>query len=355
MSLNKRGPLFRRVLGGSAAAFVGLWLLCAPMLREDAPQTVTSDVCKVGDGMTVSGFVVFSETTVGTGALVPAVADGRAVRRGQTVAWRCTAQTAEAAAEKQALTARIDALTAAPADDAAVKAALHQYAKHPTQAAAQTVRRALLSRAEGGNRLAETLRQQAAQIALPAVAATTSGCFAYKAASVLTPQALARVSPSEFSLLTEQTAPACRILLGQTWYFAALLPENRALSPAQRVCVSFPSGAAAEMTLVRRAESEAGCLIALSCDERLSEVAALGQTEARLTFAEYEGLNVPKAALRVRDGTTGVYVQIAGEARFRAVTLLYEEEDRFLAAEYPGDLTYLQPGDEILIDYYPET
>ena len=74
-----------------------------------------------------------------------------------------------------------------------------------------------------------------------------------------------------------------------------------------------------------------------------------------LTFRSYAGLRVPKEALCTgADGTAGVYVREGAVARFKAVDVLYESEDGYVAALDQTSTENLWPGDEILIgsNYY---
>lgn len=353
MGLKKRGPLYRRVVCNSLAALACVRFLCASLPSENAPRTVQADVCKVGDGLTVSGFVVFSEQTVGDGLLYPAVSSGQHVSAGQTVAWRYDSETLAACEEKRALADSIAILSAAPTEDAAVLAAVRDYTNEPSGTTAQTLRAALLSNSLAAEERADLLmelRELSAEIVLPCVSAASSGCFSYKTASILPPEMLFSVSPEEFPLPHANDTQTCCLIIGERWYFAALIPADGDLFPSQTIAAAFPNGTQVEMTLERCAESGENRLIVLSCGERLPQVAALSQTEAHLTCSEQEGLYVPKCAVRVCDGKTGVYVLIAGQAKFRRITILFEQDDFFLAAQVPGNLAYLQAGDEILLD-----
>ena len=66
MGLSKHGPLYRKLIWISLAVLLCGYVLCAALLGGGAPETVAASVCKVGDGCTVSGFVVFFEKTVAT-------------------------------------------------------------------------------------------------------------------------------------------------------------------------------------------------------------------------------------------------------------------------------------------------
>lgn len=357
MGLRKHGPLFQRLIWIFLAALLCCYALCALLLGDDAPKTVRASVCKVGDGMTVSGFVVFEERAVGAGRLCPAVATGRHVAAGERVAWRCEQEQEALCAEKQQLLERLDALTAPTAgSDAEVKTALHRLALLPSAEAASEVQNRVLRREavtlkpETLQAAVEALREQWRETDLPAVNASESGCFAYKRPSALTPKRLLGISPAEFLRLKLGQTPSCRLITGDRWYFAALLPEERELLPAQTLTVHLTPTLTVEMTVERLCTTPEGRLLVLSSRERLADAAALDRVRARLEFSSCEGLRVPKTAIRYHEGQTGVYVRTAGQIRFKPVTLLSEREDDFLAALTPADPAALREGDEMLLN-----
>ena len=355
MGLVKQGPLFRRLIWALLAGLLAVYALCALLLGGDAPETATASVCKVGVGLSVSGFVVFREKAVGTGRLWPAVATGTHVAAGQCVAWRYEAGQEALCEEKREISDRLAALTASAAgSDAEIKAALHRFALAPSQTAEQMLEKRILRReavAVGEETLhtaIEAMEQRSKELELPAVNAAESGCFAEKPPSVLTPERLLGISPGEFLQLEAGKIPGCRLITGEEWYFAALLPEERELLPGTAIPVRLTPALTVSMTVERLSVTPEGRLLVLSCREKLAEAAELCSVTARLQFSSCEGLRVPKAAIQYRDGRTGVYVLVAGQKKFKPVELIYEREDDFLAAQ-ALDPAALQPGDEMIL------
>ena len=242
-----------------------------------------------------------------------------------------------------------------PVHRSAAAAALHALTLAPTAEGARALRYQILRReavnADPDTKEAalETLRTRAKELALPPVCAPESGCFAEKVPSVVSPAALQGLSPAEFLQLRPETAQGCRLITDDRWYFAALLPEARELLPGQTVTVRLTDALTVEMAVERVSTTPEGSLLVLSAREHLAEAAALGQVRARLQFSACEGLRVPKAAVQYRDGQTGVDVLVAGQVKFKPVTLLCEREDDFLAARTPGDPAALQEGDEMVV------
>ena len=130
------------------------------------------------------------------------------------------------------------------------------------------------------------------------------------------------------------------------------------LAAGDTVRLSFPRDAFedADMEILRIGPGEGGrSLLVLGCGSRLGDVTLLRRQACTLTFRSYAGLRVPKEALCTgADGTVGVYVREGAVARFKAVDVLYESEDGYVAALDQTSTENLWPGDEILIgsNYY---
>ena len=155
-------------------------------------------------------------------------------------------------------------------------------------------------------------------------------------------------------LLNELTAQA-RAGTSGLWL---LVPEQLSHQAERTLClaggdeISRRAEVLSFTRLAARVFAQAGGVSARYLDKggRLLTMAlAVEQVRARLRFSFCEGLRVPKAAVQYRDGQTGVDVLVAGQVKFKPVTLLCEREDDFLAALTPGDPAALQPGDEMVV------
>ena len=70
----------------------------------------------------------------------------------------------------------------------------------------------------------------------------------------------------------------------------------------------------------------------------MQDVTALRTVTASLNFNTYEGLRVPKTAVRTENGRTGVYVLIGAKARWKPVDVLYEYGEFCLIRREPDGL-----------------
>ncbi len=84
----------------------------------------------------------------------------------------------------------------------------------------------------------------------------------------------------------------------------------------------------------------------------------LREQNAELILNEYEGLRVPKNALRVdEDGVSGVYCLVGRVAYFKPVSIVYQGSDYCLvtpgeieaATDSQKSLYTLRPNDEVIV------
>jgi len=162
--------------------------------------------------------------------------------------------------------------------------------------------------------------------------------------SVLRPDALAALTPAELDAVTPErtTATAGKLIRGSSWYYAAAIDAETAaqLRVGQALLLRAASGVDFDLPVtvqsVGRAQ-DGRSVIVLTGDEYLSYVTMLRAQSAELILRTYDGLRIPKLALRVgEDGQTGVYCRVGLLAYFKPVTLLYQGEDYCLVV--PGEI-----------------
>ena len=106
------------------------------------------------------------------------------------------------------------------------------------------------------------------------------------------------------------------------------------------------------------AEENGKCLIVVQSSRYLSYMTMLREQNAELILNEYDGLRVPKNALRVDEkGVSGVYCLIGRVAYFKPVSIVYQGSDYCLvkpgkieaATESQQSLYTLRPNDEVIV------
>ena len=158
----------------------------------------------------------------------------------------------------------------------------------------------------------------------------------------LSPSALAAVSPAE-----GVSSNVGKLITGDTWYFAANLPaaEAESLREGSRVSVRFANGLDRDMEMRVRSisrEEDGQRTLVLESGEYLALTTLLRHQTAQVICRTYEGIRVPKNAVRVETRTvgegeeaqevrfTGVYCRMARLASLKPVQVLYEGEDYYL-------------------------
>lgn len=209
----------------------------------------------------------------------------------------------------------------------------------------------------------EAQQQRSAQ----SVTAPSSGLFSavvdgYE--STLTPAALETMTPSQLSAVSADSSLSSNVgkmIYGDTWYYAASMSDEDASAyrVGRSVTLRFTTELNRDltMTVARISDSENGRrLVVFSCDEYLSEVTLLRRQSASIIHESYSGIRVPTAALRVEDGTPGVYCLVGMQAAFKPVTVVYQGENYYLVepAKNADDTentgtSRLRKGDSVII------
>lgn len=200
------------------------------------------------------------------------------------------------------------------------------------------------------------------------ITAPVSGAYSAVAdgyESVLTPEALETMTPSALAAVTPQSVSTTvgKLCEGSRWYFAANVNEAdaAAFKEGQRLTLRMASGVDFDLpvTVMRVSAAENGkCLIVTESDQYLSYVTLLREQNAELILEEYEGLRIPKNALRVdENGESGVYCRVGRVAYFKPVRIVYQGSDYCLVE--PGELSVtaesqialftLRANDEVII------
>ena len=202
--------------------------------------------------------------------------------------------------------------------------------------------------------------------------------------AVLTPESLETLMPGKLDRLEPDEAARSassvgKLVLGDTWYYAANLDEGEAalLQDSTGLKLRFAKGVSQDLDveLVFVSEPEGGRVTAVfRGDTYLSELTLLRQQSAKVIRRTTEGIRVPIESVRLReetvageDGTettvsqTGVYCVVGMEARFKPVDVLYSGEEFALVRstlDRAEDVTAAQeqirirPGDQVIVTAY---
>ena len=176
--------------------------------------------------------------------------------------------------------------------------------------------------------------------------------------SVLTPEKLTTMSAQDYNALEPEAVPEGtigKLIRGSTWYYVTTLPasELKNVKEGSTVSVLFARDVynQIDMTVERVGSNEAGYrLLVLSCDRYMQNVTLLRQQSADVVFNAYQGLRVPKDAVRVSDdGQTGVYILEGAAARWKPITILHDNGESYVVELDKSSTANLWPGDEVII------
>ncbi|MBR7010782.1 MAG: hypothetical protein IKI02_07740 [Oscillospiraceae bacterium] len=349
---------------------------------------------EVGDGITTSGFLVRSEQALTAGSaelVVPVRDEGEKVGRGQTVA---ATYRDEAARSRQA---RIEALeeelaqmryahsfSGSDLDSATLDNDIQRQMNEVTLLAARrefsaadkaaealkpyVLRRylnsadaeALWTRIRSAEATLNELRAEA-EAESGSIAAPVSGWFSGVAdgyEAELTPEFLetARVTELEHynGIGRRETGAFGKLVTGQKWYFAAVVPavNVETLEIGDRVDASFAYDfyETVPMRVERVSDPEDGRrVLVLSCESYIQSAVSSRIQSADLVFSNLSGLRVPKTAIYVTEGSSGVYVLEGAEAKWKPIEILCDNGDSFIVKLDKTSTKNLWPEDEIIL------
>lgn len=197
--------------------------------------------------------------------------------------------------------------------------------------------------------IAQEQAVQQANLGSPAaVTVSTGGYFvAADAAQMLlySKDELDNMSAAEMADALQQGAGvgevsgAGKLVTDYKWYFYGVCTaeESEKFEGVTSVDISFPG--AAEKVLPATVESvtvdeDSGLAkFVLSCEYVGADVLSLASATARIDFESFKGVRVSAKALNIVDGEKGVYVKYGNLARFRKITVLYQDDEYILVPE----------------------
>lgn len=176
--------------------------------------------------------------------------------------------------------------------------------------------------------------------------------------AVLTPALLETMTVQDYNAIASEAVPdnaIGKLIRGIRWYYVTTLPasELKNVKEGQTVKVLFARDVydEMEMTVARVGNNEAGYkLLVLSCNQYIQNVTLLRQQSADVVFTSYQGLRVPKDAVRVNeDGQTGVYTLEGAAARWKPISILHDNGESYVVELDKTSTANLWPGDEVII------
>lgn len=391
-----KGEKFMRIIVVALLCVAACYLIFSvTRFSGDAFTTYKAVRYEVGDGITTSGFLVRSEQILrseGAGIVVPTRSEGEKVGKGQTLALSYRDE------EAKLLQAQIDELeeeiaqmkyahsySASDADSASMDTDILRLVNQITLSASRReyaaadksaeslkpyiLRRylnssdadALWARITAAQERLDTLYEEVGSES-GSVTAPVSGWFSAVSDGLeddLTPTFLetATVEALEkFQGVNRRTEDAIgKLVTSQKWYFAAVVPSQNVaeLELGDRIEVNFAYDfyGSLKMKVERISPSEEGrCILVLSSESYIQYAVTSRTQTADLVFADRSGLRVPKTAIyATEDGQSGVYVLEGAEAKWKPITILFDNGDSFIVELDKSSTKNLWPEDEIIL------
>ncbi len=175
----------------------------------------------------------------------------------------------------------------------------------------------------------------------------------------LTPAMLEALTPASLSGVKRDasvSSPLGKLILGDTWYYAATMnsADARDLSPGSHVTLRFSKGTDRDFTAVVQSVSgkeNDRVAVVFASRQYLSKVTLLRQQSADVICRSVSGIRVPADAIRVnKKDVSGLYCVVGVTARFKPVKVLYSSGDFSLVqAAAQGTRDQLRNGDQVII------
>ena len=146
-----------------------------------------------------------------------------------------------------------------------------------------------------------------------------------------------------------------KVVTDSIWQYAAIMNKNDAtllkIGTTRNLQFSDLSDQLipAEIVSIDLNASENESLVIFESDILSSAISKLRVEDAQVVIGTYEGIKVPKQALRVVDGEKGVYIKYGQEMRFKKVDILYEDEEYFISKDNPSDSSLVRSYDDVIV------
>ncbi len=146
-----------------------------------------------------------------------------------------------------------------------------------------------------------------------------------------------------------------KIVSDYEWYIAAKISLNDSLKYKEgetlTVKTEIKSHSSLSVTVkkINVSEETGEAVIIFSCQQMSSELATLRRGNMTVVSKTFSGLKVPRRALRVIDGKSGVYVLSGRSVRFIPVNVIYRADDYVICEQQVSNSSVLRLYDEVVV------
>lgn len=146
-----------------------------------------------------------------------------------------------------------------------------------------------------------------------------------------------------------------KIVSDYEWYIAAPISLSDSLKYKEgdtltiKTSIKSHSSLAVTVKRINVSEETNEAVIIFSCQQMSSELATLRRGNMTVVSKTYSGLKVPRRALRVIDGKSGVYVLSGRSVKFVPVNVIYRAEDYVICEQEVSNSSVLRLYDEVVV------
>lgn len=188
-----------------------------------------------------------------------------------------------------------------------------------------------------------------------------SSCDGYEDNSVFAD--VKNITPEKAdSLLSETPGSVANGSVGKlitdfNWYLVLNTEVKKLgnISKGSSVTVSFTNSSVDELKMkvvaINQSEEDGRVTLVLTSNIMNEDIAALRIASVKVRVEAFSGLVVERKALRTVDGQTGVYIKVGNLAQFRAVNIVYSDENIVIADNSKAEISnHLEMYDEIILE-----
>ncbi|MGN1320241.1 MAG: HlyD family efflux transporter periplasmic adaptor subunit, partial [Acutalibacteraceae bacterium] len=146
-----------------------------------------------------------------------------------------------------------------------------------------------------------------------------------------------------------------KIVSGYVWYIAAKVSIEDSMQyktgDTLTVKTSLKSNPELNVTVekINTSKSDDSVVLILSCQQMNSELASMRKGNMTIIKSTYSGLKLPKKALRVQDGKTGVFVRSGATLKFVTVNVIYSTDEYIICEQQTSNDDVLRLYDDVVV------
>lgn len=148
-----------------------------------------------------------------------------------------------------------------------------------------------------------------------------------------------------------------KIIYNYDWYFVCAVNSsdlgNLKDGDIVDVCLKNDADTVFKMKIVKGADvspETEKTLLVLQSNDMNSKITSLRVEDIEIRLKKYEGIKIPKKAIRVVDEKTGIYALVSYKIEFREIEILYSNDDYAVAKYEPENENGIRLYDQIIVE-----